>query len=223
MTFDIDSQIIKRLSDGDQGAFRVVFEHYYPRVSEFVRRIVKDDNLAEDITQDIFVKIWERREIFGVEVQAFGKYIYVMSRNAAINALRRSGRVSSLSNELLNKSDNDSVEESYYAQEKELIIRLAVCQMPEQRRRIFEMSRYMGMDNQTIATTLNLSKKTVENHLTLALKTLRSILAVWASLFLIGGGFCSKNLPDFQTKKIQFCSIIITPRLALFFCYFPLF
>ena len=51
MTFDIDSQIIKRLSDGDQGAFRVVFEHYYPRVSEFVRRIVKDDNLAEDITQ----------------------------------------------------------------------------------------------------------------------------------------------------------------------------
>ena len=159
MTFDIDSQIIKRLSDGDQGAFRVVFEHYYPRVSEFVRRIVKDDNLAEDITQDIFVKIWERREIFGVEVQAFGKYIYVMSRNAAINALRRSGRVSSLSNELLNKSDNDSVEESYYAQEKELIIRLAVCQMPEQRRRIFEMSRYMGMDNQTIATTLNLSKK----------------------------------------------------------------
>lgn len=188
MTFDIDSQIIKRFSDGDQGAFRVVFEHYYPRVSEFVRRIVKDDNLAEDITQDIFVKIWERREIFGVEVQAFGKYIYVMSRNAAINALRRSGRVSSLSNEQLNKSDNDSVEESYYAQEKELIIRLAVCQMPEQRRRIFEMSRYMGMDNQTIATTLNLSKKTVENHLTLALKTLRSILAVWASLFLIGGG-----------------------------------
>ena len=123
-----------------------------------------------------------------MEVQAFGKYIYVMSRNAAINALRRSGRVSSLSNEQLNKSDNDSVEESYYAQEKELIIRLAVCQMPEQRRRIFEMSRYMGMDNQTIATTLNLSKKTVENHLTLALKTLRSILAVWASLFLIGGG-----------------------------------
>lgn len=77
----------------------------------------------------------------------------------------------------------------YHAQEKELIIRLAVCQMPEQRRRIFEMSRYMGLDNQTIATTLNLSKKTVENHLTLALKTLRSILAVWATLWIVGGGF----------------------------------
>ena len=188
MAFDIDPQVIKRLSDGDQGAFRVVFEHYYPRVSEFIRRIVKSDSLAEDITQDIFVKVWERREIFGIEVQSFDKYIYVMSRNAAINALRRTGRVTPLSSEYLSKSDSTSIEESYYAQEKELIIRLAVCQMPEQRRRIFEMSRYMGMDNQTIATTLNLSKKTVENHLTLALKTLRSILAVWASLFFAGGG-----------------------------------
>jgi RNA polymerase sigma-70 factor (ECF subfamily) len=79
MAFDVDSNIIKRLSDGDQSAFRVVFEHYYPRVSEFIRRIVKSDSLAEDITQDIFVKVWERREIFGIEVQSFDKYIYVMS------------------------------------------------------------------------------------------------------------------------------------------------
>jgi RNA polymerase sigma-70 factor (ECF subfamily) len=188
MTFDIDPHIIKRLSDGDQSAFRIVFEHYYPRVSEFVRRIVKSESLAEDITQDIFVKIWERREIFGVEVSSFSKYIYVMSRNAAINALRRTGRITPLSSESFGQSDSTSIEDSYYAQEKELIIRLAVCQMPEQRRRIFEMSRYMGMDNQTIATTLNLSKKTVENHLTLALKTLRSILAVWISIFVIGWG-----------------------------------
>ena len=187
MTFDIDPHIIKRLSDGDQSAFRIVFEHYYPRVSEFVRRIVKSESLAEDITQDIFVKIWERREIFGVEVSSFSKYIYVMSRNAAINALHRTGRITPLSSESFGQSDSTSIEDSYYAQEKELIIRLAVCQMPEQRRRIFEMSRYMGMDNQTIATTLNLSKKTVENHLTLALKTLRSILAVWISIFVIGG------------------------------------
>lgn len=188
MAQDIDSKVVKRLSEGDQTAFRMLFEHYYPRVYEFVRRIVKSDTLAEDVTQDIFVKIWERREMFGVEVHSFGKYIYVMSRNAAINSLRRSGRISPLAEESVNRADNFSVEEDYYAHEKELIIRLTVCQMPEQRRRIFEMSRYMGMDNQTIATTLNLSKKTVENHLTLALKTLRSALAAWAALIFTGGG-----------------------------------
>ena len=92
MVLDINTAIIKRLSEGDQGAYRIVFEHYYPRVWEFVRRMVKSESLAEDVTQDIFVKIWERREIFGVEVQSFDKYIYVMSRNAALNTLRRTGR-----------------------------------------------------------------------------------------------------------------------------------
>ena len=126
--------------------------------------------------------------MFGVEVQSFGKYIYVMSRNAAINAIRRTGRLTTLADDVANRAENFSIEDDYYAREKELIIRLTVCQMPEQRRRIFEMSRYMGMDNQTIATTLNLSKKTVENHLTLALKTLRSVLACWIMLIFTGGG-----------------------------------
>ena len=193
MAFDIDPKVIKRLSEGDQGAFRVVFEHYYPRVYEFIRRIVKSDTISEDIAQDIFVKIWERREMFGVEVQSFGKYIYVMSRNAAINAIRRTGRITPLVEDTVNRSENFSIEDDYYAREKELIIRLTVCQMPEQRRRIFEMSRYMGMDNQTIATTLNLSKKTVENHLTLALKTLRSVLACWIAIFFWGGEFVTNH------------------------------
>ena len=188
MAFDIDPKVIKGLSEGDQGAFRVVFEHYYPRVYEFIRRIVKSDTISEDIAQDIFVKIWERREMFGVEVQSFGKYIYVMSRNAAINAIRRTGRLTTLADDVANRAENFSIEDDYYAREKELIIRLTVCQMPEQRRRIFEMSRYMGMDNQTIATTLNRSQKPVENHLTLALKTLRSVLACWIMLIFTGGG-----------------------------------
>lgn len=79
MALDIDVSVIKRLSEGDQSAFRAVFEHYYPRVCEFVRRLVKSDALAEDVAQDIFVKVWERREIFGVEVRSFGNYIYYES------------------------------------------------------------------------------------------------------------------------------------------------
>lgn len=152
------------------------------RVCEFVRRLVKSDALAEDVAQDIFVKVWERREIFGVEVRSFGNYIYVMSRNAALNALRRTGRISPYAEEQASLPSSDSMEEEYYAREKELLIRLVVCRMPEQRRRVFELSRYMGMDNQTIATTLNISKKTVENHLTLALRTLRAALASWIML-----------------------------------------
>ena len=193
MSEQLNQTIIRRLSEGDQSAFRAVFEYYFPRVWEFVRRIVKSDAIAEDVTQDVFVKIWERRELFGIEVHSFHNYIYVMSRNAAINAIRRTGRVTPLAKDALNSVSPQSLEEDYYAREKELIIRLTVCRMPEQRRRIFEMSRYMGLDNQTIATTLNLSKKTVENHLTLALRTLRSVLTAWALLITSGGGIFLSN------------------------------
>ena len=103
MALDIDPKLIKRLSEGDKSAFNAVFEYYYPRVHEFIHRIVKSDILSEDIAQDIFVKVWERREMFGVEVQSFGKYIYVMSRNAAINAIRRTGRLTTLADDVADK------------------------------------------------------------------------------------------------------------------------
>ena len=80
---------------------------------------------------------------------------------------------------------DESFEREYYSREKELFIRLVVCRMPEQRRRIFEMSRYAGMDNQAIADELKISKRTVENHLTLALKKLREALAVFSLLFFM--------------------------------------
>ena len=118
MTNDLNPQIIQRLSEGDQSAYRVVFEHFYPRVWEFIRRIVKSDTIAEDVAQDIFVKVWERREMFSIAVQSFSSYLYVMSRNAAINALRHYGRISPLVDEAFNDQTNNSVEEDYYAQEK---------------------------------------------------------------------------------------------------------
>lgn len=180
-----EQNLIRQLSEGDQTAFRTLFETYYPRVRTFIACIVKEESTAEDIAQELFVKIWERREIFQREIASFGGYLYRMARNAALNSIRRTANLD-LSDVRFSESVPDaSFEEEYYAREKELFIKLVVCRMPEQRRRIFEMSRYLGMDNQSIADALNLSKKTVENHLTLALKELRHALAAFSILFFI--------------------------------------
>ncbi len=186
MTPNKEHNLLRRLSEGDETAFRELFESYYPRVRTFVACIVKEERTAEDVAQDLFVKIWERRESFGREVASFGGYIYRMARNAALNEIRRTVNLN-LDDARLSESlsDGASEEEAYYAREKELFIKLVVCRMPEQRRRIFEMSRYLQMDNQAIAEALHLSKKTVENHLTLALKELRHALAAFSLLFFI--------------------------------------
>ena len=188
MAHEYEHRLMQRLSEGDEKAFRELFESYYPKVRAFVDCIVKESDTSEDIAQDIFAKIWERREIFwGGDVQSFGGYIYKMARNAALNHIRRTVNINLAQiPQIEEKVGDESFEDEYYAREKELFIRLVVCRMPEQRRRIFEMSRYLGLDNQTIADTLHISKKTVENHLTLALKELRNALAVFSVFFFIG-------------------------------------
>ena len=106
-----------------------------------------------------------------------------MTKNAAINYLRDRKPSVDIS-ELLIICDGD-IEQEYYRKEKELLVRLAVEQMPSQRKRIFTMSRYQGMTNDEIAKSLGLSKHTVENHLTLALKELREIIVAFVLFFLV--------------------------------------
>ena len=191
MNTDYEKILTEKISMGEEGAFRTLFNIYYPKVLAFITCIVKEQSDAEDIAQDIFVKIWERREMLPDHVTSLTGYIYRMSRNAALNKLRRSANlqyVSELDQHASDYSESASgteIENEYYAREKALFIRLVVNRMPKQRRLIFEMSRYHGLDNQSIADILHISKKTVENHLSLALKELREALAILAMFFFM--------------------------------------
>ncbi len=191
MNTDYEKILTEKISMGEEGAFRALFNIYYPKVLAFITCIVKEQSDAEDIAQDIFVKIWERREMLPDHVTSLTGYIYRMSRNAALNKLRRSANlqyVSELDQHASDYSESASgteIENEYYAREKALFIRLVVNRMPKQRRLIFEMSRYHGLDNQSIADILHISKKTVENHLSLALKELREALAILAMFFFM--------------------------------------
>ena len=167
------STLVHHFSQGKESAFLKLFEMYYPRVREFARRIVKKEDVAENIAQDTFVKSWERREAFSPvkgSIKNFSGYLYMIARNSALNHLRRNTRSMRLED---NGSYSVTIDEEYYAKEQELIIKLIVFKMPEKRRKVFLMSRFEGLDNNTIAATLHISKKTVENHLTAALKQIR--------------------------------------------------
>lgn len=148
MPLDSEYELMQRLSAGNEDAFGELFGRYYPRVCAFVGCIVKEESTAEDIAQDIFLKIWERRDIFQGRVASFNGYVYRMARNAALNAIRQMTNIDWEQYIQIEETlPDESFEREYYSREKELFIRLVVCRMPEQRRRIFEMSRYAGMDN----------------------------------------------------------------------------
>jgi len=173
--------LLTKIANGDSEAFKTLFEMFFPKVKVFLVKFLKDEVAAEDISQDIFVKIWTHRDILP-DIKSFNTYIYRMTRNAALNHIRGNHTLVDISK--MSILDDKDIEAEYYTKEKELLIRLTVEQMPPQRQRIFKMSREQGLSNDDISLKLGISKKTVENNITLALKELRDVVIAFIIFFL---------------------------------------
>ena len=173
---------IERLASGDHDAFRSIFMKYFPKMKYFIAHIVKSEEVAEDLSQEVFEKIWLIKEDLP-QLKSFNAYIYRMSKNIAINYIER---------KYIERSyvDNYQVEKDFLiddeleAKDIEMLILLEVEGMPAQRKRIFELSRYENLKNEEIAQQLNITKKTAENHLTLALNQLRKAIKNISLFFL---------------------------------------
>jgi RNA polymerase sigma-70 factor (ECF subfamily) len=170
-----DHQAITKLAQGDHEAFRSLFMKYFPKLKFFIAGLVKSEAVAEELAQELFVRLWEKREILTM-VQSFNAYLYRTAKNAAINYLNHK-YVEQNHVRQHNEYQVQPSDELFQAKEMELLIWLTVEKMPEQRKKIFKMSRTAYLKNEEIAQKLNISKKTVENHLTLALKELRQLLS----------------------------------------------
>lgn len=177
-----DSKLAASVADGNQDAFDALFRRYYGSVNNFIRSLVKQSFVTEDLTQDVFVNLWNSRHALG-SVRNLNSYIYTSARNAVIDYMRRSRNIYCISTEMSEQADDELLDERYFAVEKELLIRMAVESFPERRREIFRMSRFEGMSNNEIAEQLGISKKTVENHINLATRDLRKIVGALSMLF----------------------------------------
>jgi len=177
-----DTQYVQKLILGEHNAFKALFIKYFPKMKYFIAHFVKSDAVAEELAQDIFMKIWEQREKLS-NVQSFESYIYRMSKNIALNYLEHK-YVEDLYLENYRGETELTIEGELYASEIALLEQLTLNQMPLQRKTVYEMSRKKGMKNDEIAAELSISKKTVENHLNLALKEIRKSLSLFVSFFM---------------------------------------
>ncbi|WP_455592613.1 RNA polymerase sigma-70 factor [Bacteroides sp.] len=164
----------------DSKTFEAFFLHYYPQVKNFINRLIQNDEDSEDLSQDIFTNLWQNRKSLN-EVENLNAYLYRMAKNAVYRYIKRNllfknyQEKQSASDSLLQLTFNQT-EEDLQAHELELLVALAVDKMPHQRQKIYKMSREQGINNEQIALELNISKRTVENHLTQALADIRKLL-----------------------------------------------
>lgn len=167
------------LSEGGASlsAFECIFHKYYPMILNFVKGMLKDATMAEDVAQNIFMKLWINRHKLNPK-QSLKNYLCVIARHDVINILSSKFTKSTVLEAEFQEDicNNPSVEEWISYAETNLTLQKDIEAMPPQRRTIFKMSRYEHMSNVDIALKMNLSVRTVEKHIELALKDLRKTI-----------------------------------------------
>ena len=171
------SILLKELSEGSRTAFDWLFIRYQPKVVAFLRACTGDEEQARDIAQDIFFNIWKDRAKLS-EVRSFEGYLFQMARFSVYNYYDHLDVVKKYVEEGKTRSEVTDAGPEEKLKERQIRARIAetVRSMPQRRREIFVMSRWGGYSNDEIAERLNISKRTVENHLTAAQSVLRRTL-----------------------------------------------
>jgi RNA polymerase sigma-70 factor (ECF subfamily) len=178
----MEKEKIESLCRGNHKAFEDIFIAYFHKVKFFISGIIKSDADAEELAQDVFFRLWDNRDAIDPE-KSFNAYIYTMARNAAFNYLKHKSVEQAYLIELPPLDMAASPEEILFAREISLLIELTVSEMPIQRKRIYLLSKKKGVSNADIALQLGISKKTVENQLSLALKEIRKVIALFFLFF----------------------------------------
>ena len=175
---DIDATVSKRLKEGDEAAFESIYWKYNSHVFNFINSLLYDRILSEDITQSVFMKIWERRESIDPD-KGFDAYLFTIARNMVYketeNRLLSESAFYALSQQQTN--EDFLMEEKIDADSLRLYIDNLIEQLPLSRKEIFKLSRREHLSNKEIATRLSISEKTVETQLYRSLRFLKEKLS----------------------------------------------
>jgi RNA polymerase sigma-70 factor (ECF subfamily) len=174
-------------TEPDKARFEELFHLYYPKVRSFAAILLKSEQEAEDVAQDIFVRLWETPDLWEGNLEK--NYLYTMVKNSVFNRIKRKNLESKY---IHTQQDLQGITElaefedplnEIYREELQLLLMLALEQLPGKRREVFKLSRFQHLSNQEIAEKMNLSVRTVEQHIYLALKELKKLLIV--AIFLM--------------------------------------
>jgi len=170
---------INLLREGDQVVFRLVYDEYHVRVYSYVHKKTGSDFLAEEVMQLTCIKLWKFRQSLNPELSLFTQ-VFRITTTTMIDLIRAEERKRH-SLEGLRRRPAATADPCESVEENELRKRVTslVRRMPDMQKKVFEMSRFEEKSHREIATALSISIKTVETHISRALKFLRQNLTSW--------------------------------------------
>jgi len=182
---DLDDQLLDRLRSGDERALDALIARYHSPLNHLVRRYVGSGDAADDVLQDVFVRIWRTRHTLVLH-GSLRSYLYAAARNAAVNAVtsetarRRREALVSESDALAVEPIADAVEQA----ELEIAVRRALDDLPERCREVFLLCRQHGLSYPEVASALGVSLSTVKTQMGRAMAALARRLTPFLAVVL---------------------------------------
>ncbi|WP_423737768.1 RNA polymerase sigma-70 factor [Chitinophaga caseinilytica] len=179
--------ILRKIAGGDEPAFRELFDEYRGRLFAFVSKFIRSEQVAEELVLDVFMKIWLGRELL-VQVRNFDAFLFRVAHNKSIDFLRAAAKDSALRELLwddIQAAAGERPDMQLQQREFEGKLRRAVELLPPQARKVYRLSRESDMSHDQIATQLQISRSTVNNHIVAAQRFIRSYLSREMDLALL--------------------------------------
>lgn len=178
-----ENKLILLLKQSNQEAFTTLYKKYWKQVYNFSRLYLTSQSVAEEVVQEVFIKVWESRD-FMREGDNFKGLLFIITRNLIFNMHRKNLNEDFYKMTVLSAMENSyDIEEEIDAKNLGEYIDLLIADLPPRRREIFNLSRKENKSYKEISQLLGVSEKTVENQIGEALKFLRKNL-ILLSLFL---------------------------------------
>ncbi|MCC5930718.1 MAG: RNA polymerase sigma-70 factor [Cyclobacteriaceae bacterium] len=183
---DLNQDALSKIRQGEKKAFEHLFRNFYAPLTSYACRFLNDTEEAEEVVQDLFYNLWKNRERFHIE-DSVKAYLYRAVRNTCINKTKHDKikrAFADLNLQQINQDEKRTLDE-LEAKELAVLIEKGISEMPQERRKVFLMSREEGLKYREIAAELGISVKTVENQMGKALQHMREFLKAYLSVSLL--------------------------------------
>ena len=191
-----ERELLIQLKQGDDNAFEEIYHLHSNRLYSNLLKLVKSEELAMDLLQDLYIKLWNNRASIDVD-KSIGAYLFSIAKNLAIDFFRRAARESNLQNHLITVGTElyNHVDDVLFHKETSAILSKAIQALPPQQQKIFNLCKMEGRSYDEAASILGISSATVGNQLVRALRTVRTtILNSQDALIIIVSLMLTKGL-----------------------------
>jgi RNA polymerase sigma-70 factor (family 1) len=168
---DYIPQILQQVACGDERAFRVLFNQYHHKLGSYIFHIMKSEELAQEVVQDVFLKIWTNRASLA-EVRNFQAYLFVISKNHALNYLKKIAHEKALTAQLDVWNYEAQPDEAGDDNERYDLVDQAIDQLPKQQKIVYLLSRHERLHYAEIANRLSISQNTVKKYLQISTESI---------------------------------------------------